>query len=286
MTTPTAWRNEELRRSIATTAAEIAAAWAALVLAQNALLAALRRSTRGPAPGRVPALRSALDLFNRAVAAFDLAAVAAAERWASLELPIAYRQGAETALRTAPLRADQVLPAFAWSDGHQAAVRELSATAYESLVNRINETVRRARVFARAASAGTLRAAAVDPDRLERDHRLESVIYADNTHFPAAAWARSALTAQAATAANTAAVRTALDDLGTEWVEVSDGPECGWTGHADPDRADGTLREAADAAVHPIAHPGCIRSLTPRPDLAGRDDIDPGQPATEEEEDA
>ncbi|MER7707236.1 hypothetical protein ABTX81_30585 [Kitasatospora sp. NPDC097605] len=286
MTTPTAWRNQELRAGIDTAAADLAAAWSALVLAQRALLAALRRSTRGPVPGRATVLRAAIAAFNRAVAEFDQAAVGVAERWASLELPIAYRHGAEAALRTAVLRPGQVWPAFTWTPGHQGAVQVLSAGAYQALVTRINETVRRARVFVRAASAGTLRAAAVDPDQLEREHRLEAVIYGDSTRYPAAAWARSALAAQAVTAANTAAARTALDDLGTEWVEVSDGPECGWTGHSDPDRADGTLREAADAAVHPIAHPGCIRSLTPRPDLAGRDDIEPGQPATDEEDDA
>ncbi|WP_329492531.1 hypothetical protein OG618_37190 (plasmid) [Kitasatospora sp. NBC_01246] len=283
MSTPTTWRDQELHRLIDTAATDLAAAWTALTAAQADLLAVLRRS--GGTRGRAVVLKAALARFNRSVAAFDVAAVSVADRWASTELAIAYRHGAEAALRSAPLRSDLPVPVFAWSDGHQAAVRELSAGAYESLVRRINETVRRARVFVRAASVATRNPRTVDPGQLARTHPLNAVVYADSSHYPAAAWARTALVAQAATAANTAAVHTAAD-LGAEWVQVEDGPECGWTGHADPDRAHGTLREVGDAAVHVIGHPGCIRSLIPRPDLTGRTDIDPGQAAGEEEDDA
>jgi hypothetical protein len=92
------------------------------------------------------------------------------------------------------------------------------------------------------------------------------------------AWARAAITWQAVTTANTAAARTALDELGTEWVEVRDGADCGWTSHDDPDRANRTLRTVQDALAHPSAHPNCQRELLPRLDLIGRTEIRSGAP--------
>ncbi|MFI8085938.1 hypothetical protein ACIF6L_34750 [Kitasatospora sp. NPDC086009] len=284
MTDPTTWRDQELHRLIDTTAAELTAAWTTLTTAQRAVLAAVRSTA--DTRRRAAMLRAALTRFNTAVAAFDAVAISVVQRWSSTELPIAYRHGAEAALHSAPWPNAQPRPAFAWTPGRQEELQRLSNGAYEVLARRVTETIRRARAFHRAVAETIRRRNAASPADLARHHRLDTVVYADNTRYPAAAWARSAIAAQAAAAANIAALRTAVDDLATEWVQVVDGPECGWTGHSDPDRANGTLRNVEDAAVHPIAHPGCIRALIPRPDLAGRTDIEAGQPASEEEEGA
>jgi len=47
------------------------------------------------------------------------------------------------------------------------------------------------------------------------------------------------------------------------WVEVFDGPECGWTEHDDPDMADGSIRSVSEAEEFPIAHPNCLRAFGP-----------------------
>lgn len=46
-------------------------------------------------------------------------------------------------------------------------------------------------------------------------------------------------------------------------VEVFDGDGCGWTGHGDPDQADGSTRTLAEANAHPLAHPNCQRAFAP-----------------------
>jgi len=61
-------------------------------------------------------------------------------------------------------------------------------------------------------------------------------------------------------------------------VQVTDGPECGWTSHPELDRAHNTLRSAEEAATYPIAHPGCLRRFIPRPDLNHDPAIEEGQP--------
>lgn len=51
------------------------------------------------------------------------------------------------------------------------------------------------------------------------------------------------------------------------WMEVFDGPDCGWTEHDDPDLADGTVRHIDDCEENDSAHPRCARSFAPRPDI-------------------
>jgi len=59
-----------------------------------------------------------------------------------------------------------------------------------------------------------------------------------------------------------------------EYVEVSDGPGCGWTGHDDPDIADGKIVTISEARSYPLAHPNCQRSFIARPDLTGKPEKD------------
>lgn len=48
---------------------------------------------------------------------------------------------------------------------------------------------------------------------------------------------------------------------GSGEVKVSDGPECGWMFHEDPDLADGTIRKISEAKRYLLAHPNCARSF-------------------------
>ncbi|MFD4397208.1 hypothetical protein [Kitasatospora sp. NPDC058478] len=280
--TTLAWRDQELHHLIETAADQLTAAWRTLTGAQQAVLTVV--DSTGDTRRRSATLRAALAQFNAAVAGFDAAAVSITARWASTDLPRAYRHGAEAALHTARMPAWAPRPAFEWTAQHQHAAAALSAGAYAALLRRVLDTVRRARSFHRAV-AETLRARGpADTSRLTAGHRLDAVVYADATRYPAAAWARAALTAQAVTAANTAAVHATAGDLNADWVQVVDGRDCGWTSHPDPEPADGTLRSVDSAAAHPIAHPGCTRGFIPRPDLTGRTDIEDGQQAEEEDQ--
>jgi hypothetical protein len=245
----------------------LATAWHRLTVAQGTLLLRLQRLRVSPANvGSIAALRLAIADFNRAVGDFEREARAVAERWAAIELPAAYRDGALRALRSL----DRPARLFVWSDRHQMAITGLSATFYADLIGRINEAVRRAQAFARAARDQARTPEGVRTQQLLAAHPLDTVVYANQARHPVAGWARSATAWQAVTAANMGALNLARFDLDIEWMEVVDGPECGWTSHPDGDLAHGSIRTVDDCSAYPLAHPGCIRSFVPRPDLTGR----------------
>ena len=278
MTTPVRRRGRTLRQRllgfITDAVSRLRSAWAILTAAQTRLLAALAAIRPGRTSGGGAHLRTAIATFNTSLGAFNRAAMAFAERWASTDLPVIYREGAWTLLENA----DRRTSLFGWTGRHQAAVTAASAQYYADLTTRITEALRRARAFLRAAqdAARDPGMNRVDTEALRRSHSLDTVVYANNARHPVEAWARAALTWQAVSTANTAAARTALDELGTEWLEVRDGADCGWTSHDDPDRANRTLRTVQDALTHPSAHPHCVRELLPRLDLIGRTDIRSG----------
>ena len=249
-------------------------AWLLLTNAQNRLLNALATIPRG-GKGVSRPLRTAITAFNTSLAAFNRAAMAFAERWASTDLPLIYREGAHTLLDNAGRPPDT----FSWTHRHRGQITSLSAQFYADLTGRIAEALRRARAFLRAAQdAARTRLGPLDLDRLRRDHPLDTVIYGNNARHPVDAWARAAITWQTVTTANTAAARTSLDDLGVNYLEIRDGSGCGWRTHDDPDTANRTLRTVQDALAHPTSHPHCVRELLPRMDLIGRDDIISGTP--------
>ncbi|MFC7794651.1 hypothetical protein [Streptomyces cinereoruber] len=274
MTTPTRRRSFRARLLALVTSAvdQLTAAWRILTRAQNTLLTALARIR----PGRTAytTIRTAGEAFQQQIAAFDRAAFSLVERWAATDLPILYRDGAHNALT----QASRPTSSWRWTGRHQTAITTLSAQYYTDLTNRIRETVRRARTFLRDA----LTAARGRVDRIRQpwpgrntllaDHPLGTVVYADSHRHPVEAWARAALSWQAYTTANTGLLRTCADELGADWVEVRDGPGCGWASHEDDDHADGTLRTIQDALAHPVAHPHCRRAFRPRPDVITRPD--------------
>lgn len=58
-------------------------------------------------------------------------------------------------------------------------------------------------------------------------------------------------------------VLNALKKKGVEFVNVSDGPECGWSYHEDGDLANGKVVTIDEANAFPIAHPNCRRTFAP-----------------------
>ncbi|MGW5529391.1 hypothetical protein [Streptomyces xanthochromogenes] len=265
-------RTELLALTLAATT-QLTDAWSHLATAQAALLVRLGRiQVSQHNTGSIAAARVALADFNRAVGDFERAARAVAARWTATDLPAAYRDGALRALRTV----GRPLATFTWSAHHQAAVTALSAQYYADLITRITEAVRRAQAFARAARDQARTREGVNSGELLAAHPLDVVVYQGKARHPVRNWARAALAWQAVTAANAGALNLAHYDLATQWMEIADGPECGWTTHDDLDRAHGTIRSVDDCAAYPASHPGCIRQLIPRPDLTGRTDIASG----------
>ncbi|MEU1134254.1 hypothetical protein ABZ383_31090 [Streptomyces sp. NPDC005900] len=252
-------------------ATRLRSAWQLLASAQNRLLTAL--AAIRPGRGAGARIRAAVAVFNSALGAFERTARAFIERWAATDLPLIYREGAHTLLDDA----GRPTTLFTWTPGHQGQITALSAQYYTDLSSRLTEALRRARSFLRAAQDAALaRAGRLDTARLLREHPLATVLYANNHRHPAGAWALSAITWQAVTTANTGACRTALDELGVSYLEVRDGPDCGWETHDSDDKADRTLRTVQDALAHPTSHPHCIRQFLPRMDLIGRTNIASG----------
>jgi hypothetical protein len=249
-------------------------AWSILTAAQSRLLNALATipPTRNGISRR---LRQAITAFNGSLADFNRAALAYAERWAATDLPVIYREGAWAMLDNAGRDNDL----FTWTERHRAAITTTSAQYYTDLTARIAEALRRARVFLRAVQdAARDTTGRVSITQIRRDHPLDTVIYSNNARHPVDSWALAAVTWQAVTTANTAACRTALDELGVEFVEVRDGSGCGWQTHQDEDKADRTLRTIQDALAHPTSHAHCVREFLPRLDLRGRTNILSGAP--------
>ncbi|HEX5568030.1 MAG TPA: hypothetical protein VFY14_14070 [Streptomyces sp.] len=260
----------ELLALIAAMTTSLARQWQRLATAQDQLLRSLERIR--PGRGATTRIRPLVARFHHEVGEFDRQARALATRWASQDLPIAYRDGALTALR----RANTDISRFEWTADHQAAITGLTATFYTDLIGRIQEAVRRAQAFARAAQDATRDVtmgrnhAGIDSATLVKEHPLSTIVYRDDSRHPVKAWATAALTYQGVLAANHGAINTARNDLECEWMQIRDGDECGWTSHPDTDHADGTIRSIDECEMYPLAHHGCIRELIPRPDLTGR----------------
>lgn len=277
MSTPVR-RGRTLRQRLITyitgATSRLTGAWNILTTAQNALLTVLARIR--PGPDRGGRMRAAITAFNQALAAFDRTAGSFIERWAASDLPLIYREGAYLMLE----RADRPVARFTWTNRHRDAITTTSAQYYADLISRIREALRRARAFLRAAqdAARDPENTRVDTDALRRDHPLGTVVYANNARHPVDSWASAAITWQAVTTANSGAARTALDELGTQFVEVRDGSGCGWATHGDEDKADRTIRTVQDALAHPTSHAHCVREFLPRMDIAGRTDIASGAP--------
>ncbi|MFJ1782519.1 hypothetical protein ACIOKA_38070 [Streptomyces anulatus] len=274
MSTPTRRRSLRARLldAIRGGVTRLTRSWRILTDAQDRLLTALANIR--PGRGATTRIRTATLAFQQALAAFSRDTGAFIESWAATDLPTVYRDGSLDMLD----RADRPHRSWSWTRRHQGTVTTLTAQFYADLMGRLQEAIRRAQAFLRAAlDAARARvtqfdAESFDPDALRQQHRLDTVIYVNDARHPVETWAGAALSWQAVTASNAGAVTTAYEQLGCTRVQVRDGSACGWRSHDDADLADGTYRSIDDALAHPSAHPNCQRQFLPhfdRPNALG-----------------
>ncbi|WP_344462403.1 hypothetical protein [Kitasatospora kazusensis] len=260
---------EEVARRVA---AVLEDAWQRLNARQAAVITAFADNWR------VPHVLATLEEFKQAIEAFHRAVDNEATQFVGRQLPHLYERGAEAATAVTGGR-------FGWTLLHRDALQALAADSYEDFLRRSQEAGRMADAFYRAARAAARRevpllaagnvtarqASRALAARLAADHQLSHVVYRNGSRVPVRAWAEAATLAKSAVAYNAGTLNRARED-GIRWVEVFDGPDCGWTSHSDPDKANRTLRTVDEAADWPISHPQCSRSFGPRPDADSQSD--------------
>lgn len=200
--------------------------------------------------------------------------------WASERLPIIFAEGGQHA-------AGLVGSTFTWHAIHLEAVQKLAETAWSDLLSKTQHVERTTKRALRSLAANATRAtvlesqtpvrAAADFADLARADGILTVTYANGAEVAIADYAEMAVRTTSASVFNGGSLSQNRDD-GIEWLEVADGPDCGWTEHDDDDLADGSIRSLDEADEFPISHPGCARSFLPRPDLTSADDAADAQP--------
>ncbi|WP_405021681.1 hypothetical protein OHV05_37010 (plasmid) [Kitasatospora sp. NBC_00070] len=103
-------------------------------------------------------------------------------------------------------------------------------------------------------------------DRLSTEHRLGHVVYRNGARVSVRVWAKAATLAKSGVAYNAGTLNKGRE-AGVQMVEVFDGANCGWTSHADLDKATRSLRTVDEAAEWPVSHPRCRRTFGLRPDV-------------------
>ena len=88
--------------------------------------------------------------------------------------------------------------------------------------------------------------AAEDADRAARMYRGETIARTETKR-----------------AQNLSAIKSYQNNPQCEAIRVWDGPDCGWTYHDDPLKADGRIVSFQEAADQPLSHPRCVRSMGP-----------------------
>lgn len=214
--------------------------------------------------GAVTAMRDRLDNASRTWLVNDLTAV-----------HLSGAQAAATALGTS----------FQWTQLHVDGVQQLAARTWEdvapSLRGMHRDSRRALRRLARSSAVRTVvegQTAAQSADQFATwaaQQGISSVRYANGARHLIGDYADTVVRTTTAQAFNNGTLLQTRQN-GTEWVEVIDGPDCGWTFHGDPDKANGTIRDVGDAMTQSLSHPRCARSFSPRPDITSQKQADEG----------
>lgn len=211
-------------------------------------------------------LQARLVELSREVTALTADLDQAAHLWTSERYPTIYGNGADTATGGR----------FAWTQAHVEAVTELAHDTYSDLLKATTFMRRDAKALIREAGHAAARVALLEGETARRageqlarhlaDRGIRAVRYSNGALHTIADYSDVVLRSKTAEAYNRGTLG-ALADAGVAFVEVFDGPDCGWSSHADTDLANRTVRRLAEAEQYVIAHPRCARSFGGRPDV-------------------
>ena len=224
-----------------------------------------------------------LEELLRAVEAFQVLVERQARGYAETTLPAEYAAGARASAGS-----------FTWTAFHVEAVTLLATDGYHDLLARSVEAGRTSEAYARqvrevlrrglplAATGDETATSVAQTLRRQLEERAVTVAtYRDGSRHSMREYVNMAVRTKTASAYNYGSVGHAAE-AGVGYVEVFDGSACGWTSHADPDRANGSIRTTEAAYSQVISHPNCRRAFGSRPDLATRRDAEQALPSTTE----
>ena len=146
---------------------------------------------------------------------------------------------------------------------HPIVLGEVEASAER--VAKVNKATRKGiqRSIVKGQEKGyTAREIAVGSARTRKDKRFKPISKVVGRPYLYKGRPQCIARTELAYASNAASLQV-FGSQGMELVEVSDGPNCGWVTHYDPDKANGTERGIKDAFAHQIARPNCVRMFLP-----------------------
>lgn len=163
-----------------------------------------------------------------------------------------------------------------WAQPQREAVARMAGGLEGELLaatHHVSDTTRRlVRSIARdeqlhtLIAGGTAKQAGRRVASLVKSNGIHAVRYSNGARHGLAEYADMAVRTQTGLAYN----RGALDNArahDVRYVEVFDGPNCGWDGHNDATMADGLIVPVEESYGFELSHPNCQRSLSGRPDV-------------------
>ena len=181
------------------------------------------------------------------------------------DLPAAYLLGATAAGVT-----------VSWTSEDTNAISMVAADTYTSLLDATQfvrdsmkdliRTLAKEHVADKLIVGETAEQAARDLAAQLRGRDIAAVVYKNGARHGLADYADMVVRTKTAEAYSTATL-VQLEQADITFVEVFDGTGCGWNGHDDPDKANGTVRPIAEARQFTISHPRCRRAFGGRPDV-------------------
>ncbi len=96
--------------------------------------------------------------------------------------------------------------------------------------------------------------------------KVSAVIYRDGSRHGLGEYADMVVRTKTAEAYQVGGFNQA-DGFGVQFMEVMDGPTCGWASHDDTQLANGMILPLEEARAYPTSHPNCRRVTMARPDI-------------------
>jgi hypothetical protein len=230
-------------------------------------------------PQRLARLREMQKAIEAAMAQAD----EHARQFVTGDLPRAYELGAHAAGA-----------GFEWAGPHVEAAQVLARDTYDDLLRASKTVNRTTRKFVKEAAQVAVERAVVGGDtaveaaraaarRLIEEHGIHAVFYRDGSRHGLAEYADVVVRTKTAVAYNEGSFNQ-MAQLGIRYAECFDGPSCGLDSHNERPLANGLVMPIDEARLHPISHPRCQRSWSPRPDVTSAAEAKNAKPSATPEQ--